>query len=220
MKDKRAKALKQRRQAKRQAMRDDEMREVAKRFGEHCEKNGITKKFKKQDVYRISKEIALELTKEAILDCLTVTAYCLNRTYGWGKVRLMRYTHGVHRIIKAIGNNERGLNKLAEELIDETGIDIKSYFDGYVPYNGIKQTDSRKQRAVCIMECVPVWLVSCMYVMYFDYGFKHKRLDRLMKMVRVEIVPMVEYLQQRAYIEKVRKVCKLNIGTDGMISAV
>ena len=55
--------------------------------------------------------------------CLLVTMYRLHCEYGWGRIRLMQYADRVHRILVAVGNDERSIDKLMEEVNDETGIE-------------------------------------------------------------------------------------------------
>lgn len=220
MKDKTAKRLKEKRRALRQAERDREVQAIVDNLNSHTKEHGIKKKYKNADVYRICKQLSYELTVETTMYCLLVTMYRLHCEYGWGRIRLMRYADRVHRILVAVGNDERSIDKLMEEVNDETGIDIMAVFNGYKPFGGVKQTDEKKQRMVCVLERVPVWLTVCMYVLYYYYGYKHKRISRMVDNVKAELIPAIEGGTVMQYIDRIREECRLDIQMNGIIQPV
>lgn len=220
MKDKTAKKLKQKRRAERQAARDEEIQKIVDSVNIRKNQRGVNKKYSNEHIYSVYKRLQNEISREAVMDCLIITMYCLNRDHGMGQERLMRYTNRMQRIIYNVGNDIRSIDKLSEELKYEIDIDVESFFDGYEPFDGVKQNSDYKIKIVCLMERIPTWLTACIYVLYFDYGFKHKRLNTLIENIKTELIPAVENGKILEYADKIRQKCKIDIKMDGVITVI
>ena len=212
--------LKALRRQERQAERDAEKDELYDRIMAHRDKKKLKKKkFDRNTVWKVCRELAVELTKETILHCVVVTMHCLHREYGIGQVRLMKYAHNITHKISVIGNDKRDIKKLADELKTETGVDVISMFDGYEPYNGAKPKNDTQNRRVCLMERVPMWFMMCLYSLYYDYGWKHKRIERIANQIKPVLIDCVENGKIEYYKEYLKEKCKLTITSSGMVMA-
>ena len=219
-KDKRAAELKKKRQRERQAERDDEIKRVVDGLKEYEKKHGIHRKISKDTTYRIYNQLNREIIVEAIMNSLISTMYCLNVYCGFGQERLFEYSRKVQRIITAIGQQTRSIKQLEGEIICETGVDIKALFDGYTAYGGKKQHSEAKMRAAVVMNSIPNGIIMCLYVLYFDYGWKHTRMARIADWVKDTAIKNVENVTITDLIGHIKQKCRLNVRQDGNIERI
>lgn len=216
-KDKRAAARKKARRLEREKEKDTVTRQLIADMRKIEKKHGIKLDLRHDTVYRTAMQLNKEILSESIMYCVTATMYCLNKYYGFGHDRLIRFANRTHRIIVAVGQQIREPDKLNDEIKCETGIDIIGSFGDYKAYGGEKQQDNDKMKAACVMEKIPAGMAICMYVMYFYYGFKKKRLSVLNEKVTEVIIDYVENVKMSELTTYLKKRCGIDISFDGEI---
>lgn len=195
MKDKRAFKKKQKRRMERNAAREAAKRELVEGMEAYAERNN--KKRKKYDrnlVWNITKQLEAEVRIEAYMNCLIVTLYCLNRDFKWSCKRLNDYGEGCSRILTALENNERTLDQLEEELRLDAGVDIMAMFADYLPFGGVVQKDDKKNKTACILVAVKSAMVSLLYELYNNpkWAWKKVRMNRIAAAVKETVIDALE----------------------------
>ena len=51
-------------------------------------------------------------------------AYCLRKTFGWGKIKIYRYAVDMNRYITSVGKQDRDIPALNDELRTEAGMTV------------------------------------------------------------------------------------------------
>lgn len=209
---------------RRKEKEDDRKKEVDRVYNDmisFAEKKGGKITAGKEFVYRRHKELEREIMVKTILDSLTAVMYSLHTLFGFGHERLFKMSGRLKRILNAIGSGERSMDKLNDEIKMEVGIDIKNeLFAGYKPFEGNVPKKETEQMAAAVVSSGASGFIPCLYVVYFYFGFKNKRLKRLAVNAKEVFIKNVESRNMdRLRAELVIK-CRLKITGDGKVKEV
>ena len=135
MKNKVAERAKKKRRALKEAERRKEQENLLKKFNEIAKKHGVNNvKYNKQTLWQTFMKVDKEMVKLSIVYSVMAVAYCLRKTFGWGKIKIYRYAVDMNRYITSVGKQDRDIPALNEELRTEAGIDCTKIFEDYKPY--------------------------------------------------------------------------------------
>lgn len=88
MKNKVAERAKKKRRALKEAERSKEQENLLKKFNEIAKKHGVNNvKYNKQTLWQTFMKVDKEMVKLSIVYSVMAVAYCLRKTFGWGKLR-------------------------------------------------------------------------------------------------------------------------------------
>lgn len=86
MKNKVAERAKKKRRALKEAERRKEQENLLKKFNEIAKKHGVNNvKYNKQTLWQTFMKVDKEMVKLSIVYSVMAVAYCLRKTFGWGK---------------------------------------------------------------------------------------------------------------------------------------
>lgn len=109
---------------------------------------------------------------------------------------------------------------MAEELHIDAGLDVYNLFDKYEPYGGQSKDKQKIVEIYAMSEKISDSLPMIMYSLYYDEGWKSKRMNRFGSEVRNAIIDMLE----NDSFEKMRNCleteCRLRVSKDGDISYI
>lgn len=214
-------AKKAERKREKEAERKNEVDRVYNSMIAFAGKKGVKLKAGKKEVFRRHKELEKEIMIKTILDSMTAVMYSLHTLFGFGHERLFKMSGGLKRILNAIASGERSMEKLNDEIKIETGLDIKNeLFAGYTPFEGKTPEKERQQMAAAVAGSAASGFIPCLYVMYFYFGFKKKRLFRLAERAREVFITNVEAGSMDEIREVLRNKCRLMISQDGRVREV
>lgn len=215
-----------------QAERAKKKRRVAKAEAKRIRENKIysafltaaegkhIKPYKRQEVLKAYRALETETTVKAIVYSVVATLYVLHTVYRWGTIKIVRQARSIYRYINVVSDEKRSIPQMAEELHIDAGLDVYSLFGKYEPYSG-QSKDKQKIVEICAMVGkISDLLPMIMYSLYYDEGWKSKRMNRFGSEVRNAIIDMLE----NDCFEKMRKCleteCRLRVSKDGDISYI
>lgn len=162
MKNKVAERAKKKRRALKEAERRKEQENLLKKFNEIAKKHGVNNvKYNKQTLWQTFMKVDKEMVKLSIVYSVMAVAYCLRKTFGWGKIKIYRYAVDMNRYITSVGKQDRDIPALNEELRTEAGIDCTKIFEDYKPYMLKKVSLQKSSEAEAMFEKIKyiyLWL--------------------------------------------------------------
>lgn len=217
MKNKIAERAKKKRRAAKEADKQKERDEILSKFAKVAKEKGV-KKYNKKNVWNSFLQMDRDLTAKAIVYSVIVVAYCLHKNYGWGTERLSQYVNGTHKYLITVGNNNRSIPKLKDELIQDAGLDWDSIFGDYTPYNeSEKSEDPRHDEGKVMAQKMTYLLPMVMYTLYFDKGWKKKRMNRIGQQIREILVEVIEHNKISQLKKTLLEECKMRFNDDGTV---
>lgn len=153
----------------------------------------------------------------SIVYCMTAVAYCLRKTCGWGQTRLVQYIQAVHKYIGVVGKQRRDIPTLREELRLDAKCDCSILFEGYEPFKGKDVGLRRLSEAQVIFQKIEYVFPMMLYTLYFDYGWKEKRMNRLCQSFKKTIIDIVENNAIDSIKKTIYEECKIRICDDGTV---
>lgn len=218
MKDKRSAMLKKRRREERSRRLEQSKNNFMQAFNAHLEKYGTNKKYDRELVWKAQKQLRNKLQHKSRMYCLYTTMYCLHKIFGWSEVRLIRFCNEVIWIAQAIIDGDRTLEQLAEELKDETGLDIYTLFNERSGHFD-KNASEARMVADCVLAEMPQDMIIGMYALYNYNGFKAKRIKRIAEAVRTEVEDVLVNERLPEIQENLRK-CHIEANDEGGIKII
>lgn len=177
--DKTAKKLKQKRRAEREkalnAIRQEQEKELLKRFEVVAKKHGI-KKFNKKQALLSYKLVENEAISDGTIYTIMFVAWYLHIKYGYNYIRIAQFIDAVNYYSKSTVENKRDTEKLIDEMKRECQFDYVELMSDFDPLK-IKTDTSAEDKlkmAVCKMQAI---LPVTLYVLYFKMGWKKKRMN-------------------------------------------
>ena len=166
--DKTAKKLKQKRRAEREkalnAIRQEQEKELLKRFEVVAKKHGI-KKFNKKQALLSYKLVEDEAISDGTIYTIMFVAWYLHIKYGYNYIRIAQFIDAVNYYSKSTVEKKR------ECQFDY--VELMSDFDPLKIKTDTSAEDKLKM-AVCKMQAI---LPVTLYVLYFKMGWKKKRMN-------------------------------------------
>lgn len=181
MKNKVAERAKKKRRALKEAERRKEQENLLKKFNEIAKKHGVNNvKYNKQTLWQTFMKVDKEMVKLSIVYSVMAVAYCLRKTFGWGKIKIYRYAVDMNRYITSVGKQDRDIPALNDELKTEAGIDCTKIFEGYKPYMLKKVSLSKivRSRGLCLKKLMYI-LPMVIYSVVFKRWVETKTMEPL-----------------------------------------
>lgn len=160
---------------------------------------------------KVSKSVIYNTWKraqnKAFSDCVTYALFAscklLGSRYGWGHVRLQRYIKRLAELTVVISSGERSLEQLGSEILYETGVNSAE-----IP--GFEQSEKAAPEHKFTLEACGKSVPLMLYPLYFDEGWKKKRLGRFFHELVSEIKHMLMFNKLAEYrdytVKRVRMV--------------
>ena len=192
MKNKIAERAKRKRRQEKRAAEAAFVKELTEGVKQRAKEHGITNKhFKQADIIRIHRQIERETIFNAIRDDIIIMTYVLHKFHGWGTQRLARYIEYAQKYIGTVGNNDRNIPSMEYDLRTDTGIDCKILFDGYEPCRDKPKSVETEQKKLFLTHTKYV-LPMVLYALYYDLGWRHKRMTRAADEFRQTVIAVIE----------------------------
>lgn len=217
MKNKIAERAKKKRRAQKETERRKQCDEIMEKFKAAAKKQGLRTKYSKESVWRAFNTMDRELVALSIVYCMTAVAYCLRKSCGWGQTRLVQYMQAVHKYIGVVGQQSRDIPALSEELKIDAGCDCASLFEGYEPFKGKDVGIKRLSEGQVIFQKIEYVFPMMLYTLYYDYGWKEKRMNRLCQAFKETIIDIIENDAIDNIKKTIYKECKIRICDNGTI---
>lgn len=218
MKNKVAERAKKKRRALKEAERRKEQENLLKKFNEIAKKHGVNNvKYNKQTLWQTFMKVDKEMVKLSIVYSVMAVAYCLRKTFGWGKIKIYRYAVDMNRYITSVGKQDRDIPALNDELRTEAGIDCTKIFEGYKPYMLKKVSLQKSSEAEAMFEKIKYILPMVIYPLYSREGWKQKRMNRLGQALKKTLIDILESDEIDNIKRTMYKECGLKFYDDGRV---
>lgn len=192
MKNKIAERAKRKRRQEKRAAEAAFAKELTEGVKQRAKEHGIKpRRFKQADIIRIHKQVERETIFNAIRDDIIIMTYVLHKFHGWGTQRLARYIEYAQKYIGTVGNNDRNIPSMEYDLRADTGIDCKILFDGYEPCRDKPKSVETEQKKLFLTHTKYV-LPMVLYALYYDLGWRHKRMTRAADEFRHTVIAVIE----------------------------
>ena len=217
--DKNRKKKKLKRQQERRAKKESEVKDLADKFNQMMKDAGIKKKVNRSELMREYNKIQRDSVATAVVYCTVCTLYAMHKMFGFGKVRLIRLAAEMTVRVNNVATVDRSIPQMAEDLKYDTGINTSDYDWNFVYDPELKP--AKKAELECIAMNIPYVLNIPMYAVHMGFNFKHKRMQKLCRVV----VDMLRYCFESDkldyYIEELNKTGFYinkngNFGVDGI----
>lgn len=149
--------------------------------------------------------------------CVMAVAYCLRKTFGWGKIKIYRYAVDMNRYITSVGKQDRDIPALNDELRTEAGIDCTKIFEGYKPYMLKKVSLQKSSEAEAMFEKIKYILPMVIYPLYSREGWKQKRMNRLGQALKETLIDILESDEIDNIKRTMYEECGLKFYDDGTV---
>lgn len=193
MKNKIAERVKRKRRQEKRAAEAAFAKELTEGVKQRAKERGIKpQRFRQADIMRIHRQIERETIFNAVRDDIIIMTYVLHKFHGWRTRRLARYIEYAQKYIGTAGNNDRNIPSMEYDLRADTGIDCKTLFDGYEPRRdkpGSVETEQKKLFLTHTKYVLPMVL----YALYYDLGWRHKRMARAADEFRQTVIAVIEF---------------------------
>lgn len=183
--DKTAKRLKQKRRLERMNALREQQDNIVNSFRDKCRKNGMRVPGNKREILKAYRQVTVECLHKAMLINSVCTLCALRKLYGFGKVRLYRVAVEITVRIGNVGQAERKIGELAEELLLEVGLDCNSGWSEWEP----SETKCNEHELKALLASIPHTLTIMMYAVYISLGYKKRR----MKMIYDQTCEYIKY---------------------------
>lgn len=220
MKDKRAMRVKRKRQLAKKAERDKFASSLHADMKAAMKEHGLKLTRSKDELYREYQRERFLCFKKSIMVAMLCTMMCLHRDFGWGCERLWRLFDGTTALLTAVGNGDREIDQLADELRLDAGCDIKAMFADYKPWGG-EEADrytelKRSKNGTILANAVPS-MVLVLFELYNKFGWKAKRMNRIAEAVKDAYVYFTEADKLEELKSRVEDELKIKLTWDGEI---
>lgn len=158
-----------------------------------------------------------EIVKLSIVYSVMAVAYCLRKTFGWGKIKIYRYAVDMNRYITSVGKQDRDIPALNDELKTEAGIDCTKIFEGYKPYMLKKVSLQKSSEAEAMFEKIKYILPMVIYPLYSREGWKQKRMNRLGQALKETLIDILESDEINNIKRTMYEECGLKFYDDGTV---
>lgn len=158
-----------------------------------------------------------EMVKLSIVYSVMAVAYCLRKTFGWGKIKIYRYAVDMNRYITSVGKQDRDIPALNDELKTEAGIDCTKIFEGYKPYMLKKVSLQKSSEAEAMFEKIKYILPMVIYPLYSREGWKQKRMNRLGQALKKTLIDILESDEIDNIKRTMYEECGLKFYDDGTV---
>ena len=216
MKNKIAERAKRKRRQEKQAAEQALARELSEEINQKAKANGINKRFTQKEIMRIHRQTEREMIRNSIRDDVIILAYVLHKFHGWGTVRLTRYLAYAHKYIKVVGNDMRGIPAMEYDLKADTGIECDCLFGEYEPCKGKPHTVETERKKLFLTHTKYV-LPMILYMMYYDFGWKHKRMERLANEFKQAVIAAIEFDSLEKMQAELLQKCGIRVTEDGTV---
>ena len=218
MKNKGAERAKKKSRALKEAERRKEQENLLKKFNEIAKKHGVNNvKYNKQTLWQTFMKVDKEMVKLSIVYSVMAVAYCLRKTFGWGKIKIYRYAVDMNRYITSVGKQDRDIPALNEELRTEAGIDCTKIFEDYKPYMLKKVSLQKSSEAEAMFEKIKYILPMVIYPLYSREGWKQKRMNRLGQALKKTLIDILESDEIDNIKRTMYEECGLKFYDDGTV---
>lgn len=173
--DKRAKILKQKRRCEKSTQRKNEERALIAAFEKRCKESGVRLPKSREEILRAYREKESEVIRLSILTSSIATLVALHRLWGFGKTRLYRMAIEFTMRIGNVGQNERKVSQMSDDLILDAGLDCESEWQGVM----IDKPKGNPYEVKAMLESIPHTIPVIMYAVHYSLGFKRRRMKRL-----------------------------------------
>lgn len=219
MKSKQAERAKKKRRAEKLAAKREHEDKIYKAFKDASEGKPV-KPCKKRDVVRAYRQLEIETNVKAIVYAIVAVLYVLHTVYGWGATKILRHARSIYRYINIVGADERSIPQMAEELQIDAGLDAYKLLDNYEPYGGQSKDKQKIAEIYAMSEKISLVLPMILYALYYNEGWKAKRMNRVGSEVRSTLIDMLETDCCETMRKHLETECRLRIDRDGNISYI
>lgn len=217
MKDTQAARAKQKRRLKKEAERRKYRDEILSKVTEMAKQRGVKTAYSKEAIWKAFNGVDRKLIALSVVYSVIAVAYVLRKSFGFGRERLIQYIKDSHKYINVVGKQVRDIPNLKEELKIDAGIDCENLFNDYKPFEGQIVSHERKCEGQVMLQKMNYIYPMAIYTMYFDRGWKQKRMSRLICELKKVIIGIIE----RNEIENIKKIlyeeCNLKFYDDGRV---
>lgn len=215
--DKRAKKAKAKRREQKRKAYDNEVRNFKYDFEQACEKFGIKKKISVKQLMREKREAEKEIEMETNIICIVSVLTVLHKYFGFGKVRLFRTAGEITIRVRNAYNGERSIKQFAEEIRDETGVDLAAYCPDNVDIHTSNM--EYKTKALAIAARTPDILTISLYAVYTYLNYGHIRLARIAQKSVETALYIVQHNKLDEYLNQLYKETGFQLTHDGKFKA-
>lgn len=180
--NKHALKMKKQRRAERQKKHQEVVDKIVQDFNDYQRSVGKSTNLPPELIYRTYKRKEAEFIADATITTVVVTIYVLSEIYHFGFKRLYKYISRLFYLVDAIYDGTRTIEQLRNEILYETKIDCMLI----PPFP--ETVDVAK--IVLLDHCQGI-MVLCLYQMYFDLGWKNKRLQRFFNDICAELQDVI-----------------------------
>lgn len=182
--DKTAKRLKQRRRLEKSAQKREYEDNLVSEFQDRCKEHNVKLRKSRSDILRAYREIETDCLKRAMLISSVCTLYTLRKLYGFGKTRLYRMAVEFTVRIGDVGQAERKVSQMSEDLKLDAGLDCAAAWDGYTLPDGCK---GNPHEIDAVLKSIPQTIPIIMYAVHLSLGFKKRRMQKVYELTCASI---------------------------------
>lgn len=177
--DKTAKRLKQKRRTEKAHQRREYEAELVEKFRQRCIESNVKISKKNSEIVKAYKETETDCLKKAMLINSVCTLYALRKLYGYGKTRLYRMAVELTVRIGNVGQAERRISQMSEDLRLDAGLDCDRAWRSYTP----PESKSKPYELKAVYESIPRTLPIALYAVHISLGFKARRMNKVYDLV-------------------------------------
>ncbi len=217
MKNKQASRAKKKRRLQKEAERKQRRDEIVEKIQKTAKKHGLKNKYKKEELWRAFNEMDKKMIVLSIVYTIISVSYCLRKIDGWGQTRIIKYIQATQKYITIVGQNNRNIPALKEELKIDAGIDCDALFKDYQPFAGQKVGYEKFAEGQVLFQKIEYIFPMVIYSLYFDSGWKQKRMNRLSDLLKDVIIGVIERNEIDTIKTKLYNECKIKFCDDGRV---
>lgn len=173
--DKTAKRLKARRKLLKASEKKQQENTILQEFENRCKEHNVTIERSRREILRAYKEVQTDCLKKSMLICSVCTLYVLRKLYGYGKTRLYRMAVEFTVRIGDVGQAERNISQMSEDLRLDAGLDCTAEWKDWAT----PETKGNPNEIDAILKSIPQTLPIIMYAVHISLGFKKRRMERV-----------------------------------------
>ena len=200
--DKTAKRLKQRRKQEAAVKKREFEDSIINRFSQICKEKGLPFKHSRDKILAAYRGVEVESIRQAMITSIACTLCTLHREYGFGKTRLYRMAVEFTVRIGNVGQAERQISQMSEELLLDVKLDCDSEFSDFKVPKSVKNY----HEAVAVIQSVRNTIPIVMYSVYYQLGFKRKRMAKVYKKTCELIKRAILFSCLDAYLKELENV--------------
>ena len=216
--DKLKQRAKRKRRREREAAVAAENKRLADAFNNHYKELGMRHNFTPNQVRRAYDQVERQSITTAIMADTIATLWVMRKEYGYGNRRLCRLATEITQRVNWVGNAERSLRHLEEELKYDAKLDCAAYWTGTSNID-TAVSRSERQRREAVLRSAPVVFPIHMHAVFYEL-FKNPiaresaKLDRIAQLASSAAKRAIEQDRLKEYIADLSK-CGFKIDMQG-----